>query len=332
MGRIITIPMIGAVAMLLLIVGVVVAPAPPPAFFASVIESIPENYVVASLADLNTSKFATSYRFPGINFLNSIPWTPCCVVSVAEGYLSYGPTDTDSNFIQPYFHTDGSSACVSGTEPRGTAFGISSSSPGPLNGTLLYPVYNQTEFRFVATATPTTSPSYGNCTASTPTSSSIALVKVQYRYIVLPNSPAPPPSSGYTIATLKDVQSAEFAYAYNYNHASLQLTVETSQESNFCCMLRVAEGWLGYGNFTSDEYSPVTLYNSETTWMCTSLAGSAWGQLGTAFGGPNSATIFWSMNGTIASQFGTFTKNPENWSYCGANGLANSLAVYKRAN
>jgi hypothetical protein len=315
------------VSVCVVIIGVVVAPAPPPVFFASVIDSIPENYVVASLADLATTEFSTSYRFPGINFLDSIPVTPCCVISVAEGFLSFGPSDKDSNFLQPFLPDDGSSACRSGTTPSRTTLGISAASPGPLNGTILYPLSpeEQAEFR-VTTASPSSSATYGNCTSSSPTSTDLAIVKLQYRYVVRPTSLTP----GYTIATLKDVQSAEFSNAYNYNRGSIQLTVEASQESDYCCMLRVAEGWLAYGSAAQPNgYSPMTLYNSGYNWICSGFTGSVWGEMGAAFGGPNSGTVFFSLNETVTEQFSVFTTNLQNWSSCGEN-LTNTLTLYKR--
>lgn len=137
-------------------------------FVLGFLPNIPDQYVVASLSDIQSSSFADYYNTAGINLVQSFPAEAsevCCVVTVNEGLLSYGISNDYANYIQP-FSNSGSAACIPATQPNSTTFGIPASSTGPYAGMWIHPLIGkeQKEFRIVNFVSPNaTTP---NCSTS----------------------------------------------------------------------------------------------------------------------------------------------------------------------
>jgi hypothetical protein len=289
------------------------------------LSTVPSGYALASLADLQSTDFLTQYNSFGINYVQSFAnGLICCVVNVAEGYLSIGPSDSYSNYLQPFIN--GADVCSSNTIPQSTTFGVPSFSPGPYEGMWISNLTTKEQAAFRVTGITPAGGNFGECGVNS--SSTTAIFKaLPPKYVIRPfgpNYPAPN-ASEYAVAGLADIQSDDFQAAYN---ATGGILLAGTTSANYCCLIQVAVGgWLSYGA-NSTSFSPLSLYSQDNDWACNSQSNNQIHLLGTSFGGPNPDDVFATLNTTTTSQFGTFLNNPANWDGC--NGLPDTLTVFKR--
>jgi hypothetical protein len=316
-----------AVTLLLAVAAGAVAAQQKPQYVAGMLSTVPSGYALASLADLQSTDFLTQYNSFGINYVQSFAsGIICCVVNVAEGYLSIGPSNAYSNYLQPFIN--GADVCSSNTIPQSTTFGVPSFSPGPYEGMWISNLTTKEQAGFRVTGITPAGGNFGECGVSS--SSTTAIFKaLPPKYVIRPfgpNYPAPN-ASEYTIASLADVKSADFQAAYN---ATGGILLAGSASTNYCCLIRVSnDAWLYYGA-NSTSFSPLSLFNEGTSqWACSDATNNDMHFLGTSFGGPTPGLVFNTLNAATTSQFGSFWNNTQNWDGCGSN-LPDSLTVFKR--
>ncbi|CUG91185.1 Hypothetical protein, putative [Bodo saltans] len=283
----------------------------------------PLGYTIASLHDLQTAEFSAQYNSVGLNFIQPFPaGVVCCVVSVAEGFLSIGPSDASSNYIEPFLN--GVDTCTSNTQPYSTTFGVPNFSPGPYEGMWISDLTTKEQAALRVTGVAPTL-----CAVNSTVTPVVYKYTPQYEIRPYgPNYPAPN-ASEFTFASLADVQSADFQASYN---ATGGIYFTGSNNTNYCCLIRVANGgWLSYSATPkATAYSPLSLYTQDTnSWACNLQSNDQIHSLGTSFGGPTPDTVFDTLNASTTALFGTFVNNTQNWDGCGSN-LPDSLTVFKR--
>lgn len=284
-------------------------------------------YTLATLQDIQSAEFRAQYNSEGIPFVQPFPSSVvCCVMSVAEGYLSFGPTPSDSNFLEPFFN--GQDICTSSTQPSQTTFGIPSFFTGPFTGLWLSSLSTKEQASLRVTGMPPPA-SFTSCPTMRNTSSSIypAIFKTSdsAQYVVRPRGPNyPAPSSDYQEMSVEDMRSDMFQSHYN-SVGGILLTGVAS--TNYCCMIRVTNGgWLSYG--PENLFSPLSLTNPSTGyWECSIATNNQIHWLGTSFGGQDTA-LLQTLNNTVVSNFGYFINNTNDWDGC--QGLPDSLTIYQK--
>ncbi|CUG86174.1 membrane-associated protein, putative [Bodo saltans] len=299
-----------------------------PKYVVGFLPNGPAGYAPASLADLKTPEFLEQYNSVGLGFVQRFPnGYLCCVVGVAEGLLSIGPSDSYSNYIEPYL--DNVDTCTGGTQPNGTTFGVPGFSAGPYENMWISNLTTKEQNAFRVTGVIPTG-AIANCGFNYSQYTTI-FKALPPKYVIRPSGPnyPAPNTSEYVVASLADLKSADFQAFYNETGGVLLAGTNTT---NYCCLLRVADGgWLYYGSANNGAYSPLTLFNQFTSaWACNAATNDQIHSLGTSFGGPNSGLVFDTLNPTTTAQFGSFRNNTQNWDGCGSN-LPNSLTVFKRA-
>jgi hypothetical protein len=284
-------------------------------------------YTLATLADIQSPAFLTQYNSEGLNFIQPFPDSVvCCVISIHEGYVSFGSSVANSNFVEPFYQ--GQDTCTSGTQPNQTTFGIPNFFPSPYTGLWLSTLTpkEQASLRVTGVAPPS---SVTTCPPLRNTSSSIypAIFKPSEtaQYVVRPRGPNyPAPSSDYREMFVSDLTSDMFQSHYN-SVGGILLTGVSS--TNYCCLIRVANGgWLSYG--PENLFSPLSLiYPSTQSWECSLQTNNQVHWLGTSFGGADPALLV-TLNSTSVAELGYFVNNTQDWDGC--QGLPDSLTLYMK--
>ncbi|CUG91183.1 Hypothetical protein, putative, partial [Bodo saltans] len=173
----------------------------------------------------------------------------CCIVtnllhrhqpvSVAEGFLSFGASDNVSSFLEPF--GKGSSVCVGSMSPSNATLGVSPTSPGPYQG-MWIPLLVAKEQRAFRVITDGAAPN--STVVSCNGTPLIVILKSVPKYVFRPQGEnyTAPNTTEYQVASLAHVMSTEFMDYYN-NQTGLLLT-GTTTNIGYCCVVKVAEGWL----------------------------------------------------------------------------------------
>lgn len=303
----------------------------PPMFAATFIPDEPAGYTLAVLPDIQSPRFAEYYNAVGLNFLEAFPAEAsnvCCVFMLDNGMLLYSPTGNvnDTNFVQPF--VGDTPACVPSTQPNHTTFGIPSYSVGPAAGTW-FSTLNATQQGdfFHGYTAPLPGQNISNCPIATWYLTTIVKSNFIQSFIVRPIGPdyPAPPSSEYVVASLADIQSLSFTEYYNEVGG---ISLQGSSTINYCCLIRVEEGWLSFG--AAPDSSPLSLLSVENNaWSCNDAQNERLHYLGTYFGGRDNHKVFQNMTTAITSQLGAFTNNTaHHWDSCDSS-LPNSLTILK---
>jgi hypothetical protein len=283
-------------------------------YAVGLLPSIPDEYVVASLSDLNSVAFATQYNSAGLNFVQAFPSAPtCCIASVQEGFLSFGYSDSNSNFLEPF--VDGAGACGPSTQPTGATLGVPSSSAGPYEGMWISLLTPKEQGALRVTGLVPNNATIVNCNGAP----SIVLLKYVPKYVIRPqgaNYPAPN-ATEYEVASLNDLHATDFMTYYNSQYGIL--LTGTNENIGYCCLIRVADGWLNFG--APPTASVIELYyDDSTSWTCNGGTNNILANIGTQYN-----QGFSQLTATDVAQLGSFT-NITQW--CSAT--TDTLTLYKR--
>lgn len=234
-------------------------------------------YVLASLADIQSSPFLSVYNALGLNVETSAPFTlpsgSCPFFGIQGGYLAFGsPLDVVPTLLSPFgnggtIQTGSmlSSPVWFGTS-NPTAFATNNEFVGPLNATFLASLYILPESTLNALTL-----------ACNPSEAHVALY-ITAEFIIAPfgaDFPSPP-SSTAVLAALADIKSEVFLAAYNPSGLAVG---GAATPHDICCAIRLQDG---YVSFESSSLAP---YTASESIQCPadSLAGPVW--LGTANNG-----------------------------------------------
>ncbi|CUG91184.1 Hypothetical protein, putative [Bodo saltans] len=150
------------------------------------------------------------------------------------------------------------------------------------------------------------------------------------KYFFQPQGPnyRAPNASLYEVATLNDIHTMNFLEYYNSQQGLLILEPQQQIQQWFCCLVRVADGWLYYGA-PPNAYSPLTLtdgFSSANVCSIYNNYNNAVVTLGTT---TTTNVNFNTLTLAEISQFGSFTTG----SQCTApdNEFGNNtITLYKR--
>jgi hypothetical protein len=261
------------------------------------------------------------------------------VLSVFEGFLEFGPTANDSNYLES-FNQQGLDMCTANTMPLNTTFGVPSFfPPGPYVGLWIYNLSPKEQMALRATnVVPTAGlQCTGNITqypqypafyrlVGSPTATPAPTAALP-PYIVQPQGPNYPAPANYVEMYVSDLSSSNFINYYNSNGGIL--LQGAGMNPPYCCMIRVADGgWVSYG--PEGLISPLSTVLPETgQWQCNEQSNNQVHWLATQFGGIQNYINFATLNSTVTSLFGFFVNNTQGWDGCN---VPDSLTFLKLSN
>ncbi|CUG06143.1 unnamed protein product, partial [Bodo saltans] len=187
----------------------------PPKYIVQIVGPgfpVPSGYAVATLADLLSVDFQTSYNTAGgVVMTASDTASYCCILEVSEGWVGYN----DAAGVSPLgLFSESMEDVLCGVGQDRQLVYIGTSFDGPNTGTV-FSTFNVSVTSLLGTF------NHQNFTfCSTVNASQTLLKRVSTsKYIVQvvgTNYPAPP-TSQYTVASIADVQSQDFLDFYNTN-------------------------------------------------------------------------------------------------------------------
>jgi len=277
------------------------------------------NVRLATLWDVQSQEFVDWFNFnQGLDFDATYqPTTACCLYGISEGYLTVRGSIGDPNnysYVAP-FTPQGQRECaytLSGTQMFGCIINF---------GWCQNQFFNNLTMDLVSRfAFTNTIQSAIGCGAEAESFGIYKAIAPPPKFIASGfGSDFPTPPKGYALATLADIQSAEFAS--EYNNGKLAWNTDGGASMDGCCVF-----WLKGGYWTQQDGSWWSIFTSTGSFDCSTSPSSPIG-LGFAAGvGPEGGQFVQTLTSTYTSKSTTVaTLSPT----LGCGQPADTYAIYK---